>query len=211
MSNPFPRKAKIIGGVITDITEFPFAIIIRNPDNRVRCGGAIISNKHILTAAHCVEDSSVRSKLKIVTGTTTLSGSHKSVKGNIVFNKYQNKIDLPSSNVDAGSNAIVVGWGQVNKNVTKDSEELNKAWMTVLDNKECAMTHPFHIADEQLCAYQKVNVGLCTGDSGGPLVSNGKLIGIASFGLPCATGISDIYTRVFSFKDYIIGVMAIEA
>lgn len=41
------------------------------------------------------------------------------------------------------------------------------------------------------------------GDSGGPLAENGKVVGIVSWGMPCARGYPDVYTRVFSFKNWI--------
>lgn len=55
-----------------------------------------------------------------------------------------------------------------------------------------------------LCAYSgKVGVGTCKGDSGGPLVSNFKLIGISSWGLPCAKGYPDGFTRISEFAEWI--------
>ena len=41
------------------------------------------------------------------------------------------------------------------------------------------------------------------GDSGGPLVIGGFQIGIASYVQPCAAGVPDVYSRVWSYKDWI--------
>jgi len=41
------------------------------------------------------------------------------------------------------------------------------------------------------------------GDSGGPLVAKDVQIGIVSFGVPCARGSPDVFTRVTAFKDWI--------
>lgn len=41
------------------------------------------------------------------------------------------------------------------------------------------------------------------GDSGGPLVADGVQIGIVSFGRPCAIGKPDVFTRVFTFLNFI--------
>nr|CAD7405455.1 unnamed protein product [Timema cristinae] len=41
------------------------------------------------------------------------------------------------------------------------------------------------------------------GDSGGPLVANGALVGIVSWGQPCALGVPDVYVRVSDYIDWI--------
>lgn len=41
------------------------------------------------------------------------------------------------------------------------------------------------------------------GDSGGPLVANGELIGIVSWGKPCAVGKPDVFTRVYYYREWI--------
>ena len=44
---------------------------------------------------------------------------------------------------------------------------------------------------------------LLQGDSGGPLAVDGKVVGIASFVIPCGKGMPDVYTRVYSYLDFI--------
>lgn len=67
-----------------------------------------------------------------------------------------------------------------------------------------------------MCAVNKDGVGACQGDSGGPLVdvsdpANKALVGIVSFGIPCAKGYPDVYTRVYSFLDWIERNMVLES
>lgn len=81
--------------------------------------------------------------------------------------------------------------------------------MTTMSNNECRKRSIAQapIKDNiTLCAYSgKVGVGICKGDSGGPLISlsNSKLIGISSWGLPCAKGFPDGFTRISEFADWI--------
>lgn len=59
-----------------------------------------------------------------------------------------------------------------------------------------------------LCAYSgSKGVGICIGDSGGPLFSNNKLIGISSWGVACAKGYPDGFTRISTFVPWIDQVM----
>ena len=47
---------RIVGGFETEPNEFPWVVGLT--DRRLRqpfCGGALISNRHVLTAAHCLE------------------------------------------------------------------------------------------------------------------------------------------------------------
>lgn len=41
------------------------------------------------------------------------------------------------------------------------------------------------------------------GDSGGPLVCDGVQIGVVSWGTPCAKGKPDVFTRVYSYVDWV--------
>lgn len=78
-----------------------------------------------------------------------------------------------------------------------------------LDNNECRSRHQTEIAayvhNTTLCTLRDVGQGACHGDSGGPLATVGvrKLIGIVSWGYPCARGYPDGFTRVSSYIDWI--------
>ena len=50
-----PTAAPIVGGQDADVNEYPWQIRLEY-DGDFYCGGSIINNKTVLTAAHCVVD-----------------------------------------------------------------------------------------------------------------------------------------------------------
>lgn len=83
--------------------------------------------------------------------------------------------------------------------------------MTTMSNEECRKKSmpKTPIKDPiTLCAYSgsKGN-GICIGDSGGPLVNDNKLIGVSSWGVACAKGYPDGFTRISTFAPWIDQVM----
>ncbi|KAG8039480.1 hypothetical protein G9C98_008123, partial [Cotesia typhae] len=55
------RPKKIVGGTFAKINDFPFIVSIQNWGNHF-CGGALVSKKHVLTAAHCLSTQDQRTK-----------------------------------------------------------------------------------------------------------------------------------------------------
>lgn len=63
---------KIVGGWPANPGEIPYQVSLRINGKHI-CGGSIISNSHILTAAHCLQDYEDSFKLlTIVSGTNEL-------------------------------------------------------------------------------------------------------------------------------------------
>lgn len=72
---------------------------------------------------------------------------------------------------------------------------------------ECIERHDASQADRifptTLCTYKRSGLGSCFGDSGGPLVTNRTLVGLVSWGVPCARGKPDMFTRVSEYADWV--------
>jgi len=66
------RSSKIVGGVNTEVNEYPWQVaLVRKGWRFSYCGGSIITSRWILTAAHCVPSSRKPSNTEI------LAGEHK--------------------------------------------------------------------------------------------------------------------------------------
>ena len=52
----FPNGTKIVNGEEATPHEFPWIITMQYPDGYWFCGGAILTEDYVVTAAHCVED-----------------------------------------------------------------------------------------------------------------------------------------------------------
>ncbi|KXJ74327.1 chymotrypsin-2 [Aedes albopictus] len=197
------------------------------------CGGAIIDRRWILTAAHCLMDLRP-SEMTVVAGTTRLSrgGSRMRAERFVVHPRYDRsraandiglvqirgiflwlsnrvgKIELGKEFVPAGTEATITGWGGTLQSGGPLSDKLQYARLRVIGELQC-QTVLANIGDWILCTYTREGQGICGGDSGSPLVSDGKVIGIASFGvgyLPgegCAAGFPDGFARVSHFYNWI--------
>merc|ERR1719516_179601 len=56
------RSNRIVGGVETETNEYPWQVgLVSSSGSRPWCGGTLISNQHVLTAAHCTAGSSASS------------------------------------------------------------------------------------------------------------------------------------------------------
>lgn len=103
---------------------------------------------------------------------------------------------------DAGTAAVVYGWGDTTGNGDYASS-LRSAGVTVLPDSSCEQAYPggasgTYDASAMLCAGEpQGGYDACQGDSGGPLVAQGKLVGLVSWGNGCGqAGSPGVYTRI---------------
>ncbi|XP_043505736.1 chymotrypsin-2-like [Polistes fuscatus] len=221
----------LVGASLARDNEFPYLVSIRINDN-LHCGGCIIGPYHILTAAHCVVPlvDIDPDDVTIVTGTNNLySGGqvykpslylrHHDFDANnawyndigiikladpIEFNDRAQPIALPTQQPPVNTNAIIGAWGATSTYPRRASPLLRKLNLKILSQNECQNYFSnINIKSSQICTLVQKNVGTCSGDSGSPLAYNNQVIGVVSGGIPCARGMPDIFTNVYSYLNFI--------
>ncbi|XP_043256099.1 trypsin-7-like [Colletes gigas] len=224
-------ESRIVGGQPARIDEHPYQVSLRF-NNRHVCGGAIISEVWIVTAAHCVQSAFVRF-VSIKAGTSNLTDkgtvivakqiiSHEMydprsadydialvrLEKPLVYSSRVRPIPLApiADHYTAGSKALVTGWGVLRSN-GRLTNQLRKAEVPLVSNTDCSELYATRtITPRMICAGYVSDGGVdaCQGDSGGPLVQYDRLIGIVSWGIGCARpSFPGVYSRVTILRNWI--------
>ncbi|XP_046968277.1 chymotrypsin-2-like [Vanessa cardui] len=129
----------------------------------------------------------------------------------IVYSERVGPIALSFAWTDGGEKSRVLGWGRVDvwgeipyhlkmlQVNTISGKQCIEAWKQVVGS-----TPPIQ-PDIEICTLHSVGHGMCNGDSGSALVTlhDAKQVGIVSWGLACAQGIPDVYTRISAYIHYL--------
>lgn len=193
------QQGRIVSGTPAAKGEFPWqAIIKEDEDDTLKCGGSVISERWVMTAAHCTD--SLKS-VCVVFGTIQLNNTvHNMTSSDIyihpqysppnvndislirlpralVFSNLIQPIVLVSSaeaaNDFVGSTGIIAGFGLMDDEYLDYSQFLLWAQVKIVAIRNCQQMYPQAEIDENnLCAVGdgNTNMSTCSGDSGGPLI-----------------------------------------
>ncbi|PSN57580.1 hypothetical protein C0J52_00493 [Blattella germanica] len=222
--------SRIVGGKPTEVNEFPWMARL-SYFNRFYCGGMLINDKYVLTAAHCVKgfmwfmikvtfgehdrcNSTLKPESRFVLRAITGDFSFMNFDHDIALLRLNDKVPITDTipNVYEGTKAVAAGWGTLHED-GKPSCILQQVEVPVMSNADCKKNTKYNekmISDNMMCAgYPDGMKDSCQGDSGGPLATlredkKYELIGIVSWGNGCARpGYPGVYTRVTRYLDWI--------
>ncbi|CAG0915636.1 unnamed protein product [Notodromas monacha] len=186
------RQKKIVGGKNSVLGEYPFMVSLKMKHSLKHfCGGAIISENYILTAAHCVTNY-LAPRLTVAVSELDLSGqshdqSYEINPNRVIRHKYydsrtyENDIALirlrkpltwsksvqpiclsnNSEHYVPGRRAVVTGWGRTSETSRYTPSILQNVEVPVVTNDLCRV---------QLAEYLPIfSTQLCAGYPGGEL------------------------------------------
>ncbi|EDX09388.1 serine protease 1 [Drosophila simulans] len=206
-------EGRITNGKTATAGQFPYQVGLSfaSSSGSWWCGGSLIDNTWVLTAAHCTSGASavtlyygatVRTNAQLVQTVAAANfvqhASYNSVvlrndislikTPTISFTSSINKVALPAIagtySTYAGQQAIASGWGKTSDSATSVANTLQYEVFEVVSVSVCQSTYGSLVATNNvICVATPNKVSTCNGDSGGPLVlANEKyLIGVTSF------------------------------
>ena len=228
-------ERRIVGGVATDIKEHPWQVwlSVPLPDGRSElCGGSLIQDRWVLTAAHCFPSNKPASP-SMKAGVTNREAGTWIETGKVFVHEgyrddtHENDLALVKLSGGVAGDIIplaqggealppcqmleVTGWGAIKEEGTAAATILQKAEVPLVDNATCNAKDAYDgaIKPGMMCAgYREGGIDSCQGDSGGPLVLRGKdgpvLVGVVSWGEGCARKLRyGVYTRVDAYSGWI--------
>lgn len=202
------RIKRIIEGSLAAIERFPYLAYVKHGSKH--CGGTILSKNHVLTAAHCVCETTrltyvhTGSEKKNDHGTWTEVSrvichenySKTKVRENDVailvlgtnfslkFDDKTRSIPMADHEPKAEDWGYVCGWGDLDS--TKNfPQRMRIAAIDVAEDWRCENHFVQYKTAGTFCAGTRDGRNACFGDSGGPFIVRKHLAGVISQGRDC--------------------------
>ena len=230
---------RIVGGETARAKDWPWAVALTYQTQAGTqfqyCGGSLIDEDWVLTAAHCeveVTDTVLLGRHDL----TTSAGETQAIEFVLTHLNYNDTannndialiklvsasgqeavalIDAADTNSQPGDLSTVVGWGLLAEGGSA-SPTLQQVEVPIVGNPDCANTYS-NLTDNMICAGEEMGQeDSCQGDSGGPLMVRAsaqapwRQTGVVSFGRGCARADTPgVYTRVSKYLDWIDACMS---
>ncbi|XP_006835579.1 PREDICTED: granzyme B-like [Chrysochloris asiatica] len=225
---PRAETGEIIGGHEAQPHSRPYMAYVQFlKQNKQACGGFLIQEDFVLTAAHCYG-----SFMSVTLGAHNIkqkedTQQHISVRRPIPHPDYDERINvndimllqlekkaeltdavdilqLPEENTQVipGKMCSVAGWGKISLGTS--TTKLHEVFLTVQKDQECKSRYPmYYKSTSEICVGDpKRKAASYQGDSGGPLVCDKVAQGIVSYGRK--NGIPPrVFTKISSFLIWI--------
>lgn len=190
---------RIVGGLLERRGGSPWQVLIRRSDGFGFCGGTLVSDRWVVSAAHCFEESADHvtvgdyDKQRPDPGEQLIKIQSVFVHPHFHSFTFDSDIALlyltqpvirgptatPACLPDAHLSkyllrednwGVVTGWGAT-QYLRRSSRFLRKVTLPVVSYKDCIATTEQVITDNMFCAgYLEASMDACSGDSGGPFV-----------------------------------------
>uniref|UniRef100_A0A670JXY5 Peptidase S1 domain-containing protein n=1 Tax=Podarcis muralis TaxID=64176 RepID=A0A670JXY5_PODMU len=218
---------KIVGGYTCQSHSVPYQVSLNSGYHF--CGGSLINNQWVVSAAHCYKRIQVRlgeHSLTLNDGSEQYINSAKVIRHprynantldndimliklstQATINTRVRSISLPTSCVTTGTQCLISGWGNTRTSYPDLLQCLNAP---VLSSSQCMKAYPGQITQNMMCVgFLEGGKDSCQGDSGGsPVVCNGSSRELSPGALDVAQkGYPGVYTKVCNYVSWIDSTM----
>ncbi len=211
---------RIVGGSPAALAQHPWQVALALPeepdDYRAQfCGGALISQRWVITAAHCVDRGTKPEDIAVLFGSDQLNGTGdrigvERIEVHVDFNdstmdsdvalielsgaiRSQESVEIAAAEQFSTATTLAVsGWGKTSEVFGQKSEQLQVVAVPLVNNVLCNEPDSYdgEVTANMFCAGRvEGGADACQGDSGGPAtIDDGgrpRLAGVVSWGRGC--------------------------